>query len=181
MLGLLCGCEAGEESVQSALDFRTKLLEAGLCTFQMDVQVNYGEETAAFSMDCAYDTAGTAQMELTAPETLRGIRAAAEKENVDLEFEDVRLALADIADGQLAPMAAARLLGGCWQEGYISCVSSENGGSRVTYLYGYDREELTVDCWFSADGCPVHAEVSKNGSMVLRADISEFQFQKEQT
>ena len=51
---LLAGCGKEEEQTQQALDFRTRLLEAGGCAFDADVQVSYGETAARFSMRCAY-------------------------------------------------------------------------------------------------------------------------------
>lgn len=147
----------------------------------MSVRVDYGEEAADFSLACTYDTEGTASMELTAPETLAGIRAVTDREGTYVEFEDVRLALADAADGRLAPMASPRLLGSCWQEAYISATCTEDGNLRVTYLSGYDKDELTVDCWFTPDSVPVHAEVSYGGLTILQADITAFSFTKGET
>lgn len=147
----------------------------------MSVRVDYGEEAADFSLACTYDTEGTASMELTAPETLAGIRAVTDREGTYVEFEDVRLALADAADGRLAPMSSPRLLGSCWQEAYISATCTEDGNRRVTYLSGYDKDELTVDCWFTPDNVPVHAEVSYGGLTILQADITAFSFTKGET
>lgn len=166
------------ESVQPAIDFRTRLLEAGGCSFDLSVRVNYGEEAADFSLACTYDTDGTASMEVTAPETLAGIRAGTDGEGTFVQFEDVRLALADVAEGKLAPMSSPRLLGSCWQEAYISATCTEEGNRRVTYLFGYDKDELTVDCWFTPENVPVHAEISYEGLTVLQADITAFSFTK---
>ena len=51
---LLAGCGKEEEQTQQALDFRTRMLKAGGCAFNADVQVSYGETAARFSMRCTY-------------------------------------------------------------------------------------------------------------------------------
>ena len=51
----------------------------------------------------------------------------------------------------------------------------EDGLLRTTYRMGYEEKELVVDTWFSQEPLtPVRAEISFEGRMVLRTDISAF-------
>ena len=158
------------------MDFRTKLLEAGGCTFCLDVAAGEAEELTRFSMRCGYRTDETAELTLTAPETLSGIRARAEQDGGTVLFDDVSVAFPTLANGSLAPMAAAWLLGSCWQNAYIEASGTEGDYLRVTYLFGYGNRELTVDCWFDEAFAPAHAEIASDGKTVLQAELSDFTF-----
>ena len=59
--------------------------------------------------------------------------------------------------------------------GDIDATGTEDGLLRTTYRMGYEEKELVVDTWFSQEPlAPVRAELSFEGRMVLRADISAF-------
>ena len=67
----------------------------------------------------------------------------------------------------------------CWgsagQGEYIDSTGTEDGLLRTTYRMGYEEKELVVDTWFSQEPLtPVRAEISFEGRMVLRTDISAF-------
>ena len=74
-------------------------------------------------------------------------------------------------------MEACHLLGQCWSAAYISCAGSDGELERVTYLDGYEEEEVTVDTWLSSAGLPVYAEISCQGMRCLTLQISDFQFE----
>lgn len=172
---LLCGCSAKHSAMQQALNFRSALLAAQSCTFDADVQVHYGEELFSFGLSCAYDTDGSAELTVTSPQTISGIRAKIGKDGTQLQYEDTAIALAPLANGNLAPMELPRLLGECWAGEYIRAAGTDGEGFRVTYLSGYDEEELAVDVWFSLDECePEYCEVTYQGEMLISANITDF-------
>ena len=175
-LFLLSACSKQTECVQPALDFRTRLLDAGGCSFESEIAASDGSEVTRFCLQCEYRTDGTADLTLTAPETLSGIRAHTERGGADLLFDEVQVAFPSLSDGRLAPMAAPCVLGDCWQSAYISLCGTEGDFLRVTYLSGFDGRELTVDCWFDGHGIPVHAEIACDGQTVLQAEITNFVF-----
>lgn len=161
--------------MQQALNFRSALLAARSCSFDADVQVHYGEELFSFGLACAYETDGIAELTVTSPQTIKGIRAKIGKDGASFEFDDMAIALAPLANGNLAPMEFPRLLGTCWAKEYIRAAGTDGERFRVTYLSGYDDQELTVDVWFGLASCePEYCEVSYNGEMLLSANITDF-------
>ena len=76
-------------------------------------------------------------------------------------------------------MEACRLLGQCWTNAYISCSGADGELERVTYLDGYEDEEVSVDTWLDEAGLPVYAEISYDGKRCLTLQISEFRFEEE--
>lgn len=177
---MLCGCKAEDDAMQRALDVRAALLQAGGCRFTGNVRVSYDESVFDFTMDCTYQTDGASQMEITAPQSLKGIRASLGKDDAQLRFEDTVVSFDGLAEGNFAPMAFPLLLGQCLCEDYISAAGRDNGALRVTYLHDYDEKELRVEVWFAEDALqPQYAEVYHKGKLLLSAQLSDFTKKKE--
>ena len=154
---LLAGCGKEEEQTQQALDFRTRLLEAGGCAFDADVQVSYGETAARVSMRCAYS-------------------ARVDSSGAKLVFDGAEIGFSTLAGGRLAPMAAPWVLADCWANGYIAWSGMEGDLLRVTYRTGYGTDELQADVWFDG-GVPARAELSYEGALLLSAELTNFTFE----
>lgn len=169
---LLCGC-GKQDPTQEALDFRTALLETGGCSFCAQVSAEDGEQVYIFTLHCIWED-GSAQLEVLEPESIAGIRATVEVGSTKLEFDGATLDFGSLAGGQLSPVAAPWLLACCWQSEYIAWSGADGQQRRVTYLRGYEDEELAVDTWFF-DRIPVYAEMSWNGRRCLCVTIREFQ------
>lgn len=173
---LLAGCGKEEEQTQQALDFRTRLLEAGGCAFDADVQASYGETAARFSMHCVYSVQDGVTMTLTAPETLTGMTARVDSSGAKLVFDGAEIGFSTLAGGRLAPMAAPWVLADCWASGYIAWSGMEGDLLRVTYRTGYGTDELQADVWFDS-GTPARAELSYEGALLLSAELTNFTFE----
>ncbi|MBQ7566209.1 MAG: hypothetical protein IJT18_03735 [Oscillospiraceae bacterium] len=171
---LLCGCSAEQNAVQPALDFRTKLLAAGGCTFSADFRADYGDKLFDFSADCVYD-GKNGTVTVTKPDTISGIAASANDDSAALSFDGVTLALDDLGEGRVPPLSAAWLFGSAWRSDFISAGGDDGGRYRVTILRGYDEDELQIDTWFDG-GVPVSGEIAYKGQRVLSADFSDFSF-----
>ena len=166
--------------MQHAVTFRTELLAAGGCSFSAALTVDYDESVSKFCLDCTHTCADGVLMCLTQPQTLQGITARMDESGGSVIFDDTQIALADLADGNLAPMAVPYLLTKCWSESYISLSGSDDAYIRVTYLDGYDEKQLSIDTWFDeTTGSPVYAEVSCDGKVLVRTEIMNFSFSKE--
>ena len=173
---LLAGCGTKRSNTQDALDFRTRLLEAGGCTFDAALTAQYGETAAQFSMHCTVSLEQGADMTLTAPETLRGITAHVDRSGAKLVFDGAEIGFSTLAGGRLAPMAAPWVLADCWANGYIAWSGMEGDLLRVTYRTGYGTDELQADVWFDG-GVPARAELSYEGALLLSAAITNFTFE----
>ena len=175
---LLCGCKAAKETdgAQQALDFRSRLLNGG-CSFQAELTADYGTFVQEFSLACEYSAQEGTRMCIQAPESLAGICAEVSKDGAKLVFDGTEAAFGDLAGRKVSAMAAPQILASAWAESYISLTGKEDGALRVTYLSGYDEDELTIDTWFS-DGAPVRAEIACGGRTVLQAKITDFIIQE---
>ena len=179
MVVVLSGCQKASPPTQKAIDFRTALLSAGGCSFTSVIDADFGDRVYSFSVACTFKTDGTAELEVLQPEEIAGIRAKTDGQSAALEFEDIVLDFGVMTDGKVSPMEACPLLVQCWTAAYISCAGSDGELERVTYLDGYEKEELTVDTWLNAAGLPVYAEISNQGTRCLSLQISDFRFEDE--
>lgn len=178
LLCLLTGCGKATEPDQQALEFRTALMEAGGCCFSADVTAFWDERVYSFSLRCAVSD-GEATLELTAPENIAGLRAVAREGSARLEYDGASLELGSLANGTVPPVAAPWLLVECWRGEYIAWAGMDGDRHRVTYLRGYDEEELTMDTWFD-QGVPVYAEVAWGGAKCLSVTIMDYQMTDEE-
>ncbi len=179
MVLVLSGCQGQAAPTQKAIDFRTALLGTGGCSFTAVIDADFGDRVYSFSVACVFKTDGTAELEVLQPEEIAGIRAQVTGQSAALEFQDIALDFGVMADGRVSPMEACHLLGQCWTAAYISCAGSDGELERVTYLDGYEDEEVTVDTWLSEAGLPVYAEISYQGTRCLTLQISDFRFEDE--
>ena len=186
---LLSACSA-KSPAQLPLTFRTALLQSGGCSFTAAITVSssistssgsaaitadYGETAASFTLDCAFSPETGASVTVTEPESIAGIQAQVKDTAASVSDDGMQLGLGSLANGNLAPLAAPYVLGQCWAGEYIDSTGTEDGLLRTTYRMGYEEKELVVDTWFSQEPLtPVRAEISFEGRMVLRTDISAF-------
>ena len=139
------------------------------------ITADYGESAASFTLDCVFSPETGASVTVTEPESIAGIQAQVKDTAASVSYDGMQLGLGSLANGNLAPLAAPYVLGQCWAGEYIDATGTEDGLLRTTYRMGYEEKELVVDTWFSQEPLtPVRAEISFEGRMVLRTDISAF-------
>lgn len=171
-----CAKSGQNDELQSAMDFRAKLLNSGGAAFVADVTADYGDEVYSFTLDCVYSADGMTEITVTAPDTLSGIRAQIENDTGKLSFGDTELSFGTLANGLVTPLSAPAVLGRCWQNAYISCAGKEEKNLRVSYSDGYEANQLLADTWFSAKMIPIYAELCYNDTCILKLTISDFDF-----
>lgn len=172
-----CSCRPARPNVRPSrpLTFRTALLQSGGCSFTAAITADYGESAASFTLDCVFSPETGASVTVTEPESIAGIQAQVKDTAASVSYDGMQLGLGSLANGNLAPLAAPYVLGQCWAGEYIDATGTEDSLLRTTYRMGYEEKELVVDTWFSQEPlAPVRAELSFEGRMVLRADISAF-------
>jgi len=179
MMGIvLVGCQSKASPTQSALDLRADLLKAGACRFRAVIGADYGDRAYSFTVSCAYDTNGTTRINVLQPEEISGISATVSDDGVYVEFEDLELDFGPMANGTVSPIKACAVLGRCWSTSYISCGGADGELERITYLDGYDEQELTVDTWLDSTGVPVYAEIAYDGTRCLTLQLNDFKFEE---
>jgi hypothetical protein len=170
----LSACQRTENLTQPALDLRAAVLERG-CSFTAEITADFGDTTCEFSAECRYSPDGTTEVTILAPETISGISATVADDGATLEFDGLLLDLGTLAGGHVAPLTAPAILAQCWAGEYISTVGAEGDDCLVTYLRGYDNDELTVLTRLSGEsGVPISGEVAYQGSTVLFVTITDF-------
>ena len=172
----LTGC-AAKSPAQQPLTFRTALLEAGGCSFTAVVTADYGEKVYSFTLDCSC-TGDKTRLCVLEPESIAGIAATVSGDGAVLEFDGAELEFGKLANGFPSPVAAPWLLGQCWTGEYIAWAGPDGDLERITYLRGYDDEELTVDTWLDKNGVPVYAEAAQDGVRCLTVEIKDFRFEE---
>lgn len=177
LLCLLSACGSKETaSLQTPMDFRAQLLEAGACTFRAEITADYGDAVYQFTVDCECATDGTATVTVLEPQSIAGITARITAGGDELGFDTMAVAFEPLAGGKAAPVCAPSLTVDAWTNAYIRAAGQEGECLRVTYERGYDAEQLTVDCWFNEKNVPICAEICYNNQTVLKLDISQFSF-----
>ena len=173
-LCLLGGCSASEElPTQNAIDFRTALMGAKGCRFTAEVTADYGDKVYVFSLQ-SETMDGETSLQVLSPENIAGIQATISADGAELEFDSVALTFGKLANGYVSPVSVPWLLEQCWQSAYIAYAGADEEYDRVTYLRGYNEEELSVDTWF-LNQTPVYAEVVWNDVRCLQVTIKDFQ------
>ena len=176
---VLSGCQSQTSPTQGALDLRTALLEAGGCSFRAVIGADYGDRVYSFTVSCEYDTDGITELTVLQPEEIAGISAQISDSSTIVEFEDIALDFGKMANGAVSPVKACSVLGRCWSTSYISCGGSDGDLERITYLDGYEEQELTVDTWLDNSAVPVYAEISYDGTRCLTLQLSDFEFEED--
>ena len=171
---LLPGCSGKTGNAgQSALDFRTTLMEHGGCSFQSRIAADYGDMVYEFTL-VSESTEGETRLQVTEPESIAGIAATVSADGTKLQFDGAELDFGELANGYVSPVTVPWLLVQCWTGEYIAWSGADGDLERVTYLRGYNDAELTVDTWFS-DNVPQYAEVLHDGVRCLTIEILDFQ------
>lgn len=174
---LLClsACGGEENAVSPAIEFRAALVQANGCSFQAEIEADFGDYTQRFTVVCETATDGTAKLTLLAPETIAGITATVSDIGGKITYDGMAAEFGLLANGEVAPAAAPALAAQCWTSEYIDSAGYEEGLCRVTYEKGFDEKKLIVDTWFENE-VPIYAEMCYNNQRILRLTISDFHF-----
>ena len=62
IISLLCGCGAGDDALDQAIDLRKNLLEANTCSFHAVITADYADEVYTFQMQCSADSTGNQKL-----------------------------------------------------------------------------------------------------------------------
>ena len=171
---ILMGCGKTDENMDTALQFRQKLLSGGGCRFHAEVTADYGDVIYLFSMDCQGDKQGNLSFSVTAPESISNITGAVTDTGGHLTFDGTALAFASIADGQVTPVTAPWLFLKTLRSGYIVAVAKENNGTYLQIDDSYQDRAIHLDIWLDENAMPVRGEILWEGKRVLSISVKDF-------
>lgn len=174
LIFFLAGCQKAQVPIQPGLDIRSQLQQCGGCRFNAVIDADYGDRLYSFSVACVYLTDGSASIHVLQPEEIAGIQATVTENGTSVEFQDMHLEFGAMAGHAISPVSACHVLGRCWAGAYIANCGTDGKLHRITYLDGYDEQELVVDTWCDDDRTPLYAEISCQGKRYLTAEISDY-------
>ena len=172
---LLSGC--GHSGPERKLDeVQKELAAARELAVSAEVTAFLGDERFVCDLRCTLD-AERAQVEVTAPETIAGIRAVVGPEGTAIEYEEMSLGVGGYTPGA-APVSALPLLLTALRSGSTLRSWTEWEGDRTLFVREYYvTEDAGLTVWFDAGTLqPVHAEFARDGATALRCEIREFSY-----
>lgn len=174
---LLCGCGAGDEQLEQAMDLRKKLLESQICSFTAVITADYGDAVYTFQMECNTDKEGTLHFTVTDPETIAGITGSISQDRAALTFDDKVLAFPMLADGELTPVCAPWIFMNTLRSGYINGCCEEKSGICIYIDDSFKEKPLHLMIYTDQNSIPVAAEIIWQERRILTLDIRDFTIQ----
>lgn len=171
----LVGCSNVSEEMDRAMDLRKKMLVSE-CSFSAEVTADYGDTLFSYSVQCQSDSLGTVWFEITAPESVAGIRGKMAAEGGQILFDDTALCFPYLAEGQLSPISASWVLIKTLRSGYLTAVCSEDDRLLMTIDDSYEEGALTLDIWLDQSDLPDRADILYKGRRILSIQLHNFSF-----
>ncbi len=177
-LCLLTACGSGEETT----DVRAAYREMEGCTMEAAVTCDQAGAVWEATLNCTYDPEGESTVEVLEPETIAGIRAVLEPEELRLEYEDICLNAGTLSAQEISPASCLPRLMSALRDGWLLEENTEewNGIScrRLTMdQTGSDGGKILSTVWLQeADGTPLRGEIAVDGEIILTAEFTDFAF-----
>ena len=175
VLLLLTGCSGRNQSVDRAMNLRSKLLSKSV-SFDAQITADYGDKTYGFTMNCQVDPQGDLTFRVIEPELISGISGTVSATGGKLQFDDVALAFDLMADGQFSPVSGPWLLMKTLRSGYLTSCNEEGGMFRISIDDSYNEDALHLDVWLDGSDAPVRGEIMWQGRRLLTIAVKNFTF-----
>lgn len=168
-LVLLCGCaDTGEESFNQ---FVQGVSEAETVSFSAGVRAEYSDKTAEFTLRYA-QTAESAEVEITEPETVAGIKAHVTGDALSLEYDGAILDIGSFGDTELSPMSALPLLVRSISDAHVDITWCEDDMIAARLV---PSDDMLVTLWLSSELVPLNAEICYKEQTVIFIEISDWE------
>lgn len=174
---LMSGCSSGDDSMGRALNLRSRLNAAQVCSFDAVIHADFGDKIYSFSMQCQVDSGGNLTFTVTEPATIAGITGRVSAQGGKLTFGDTALAFEMLAEGRLSPVSAPWVLVHTLKSGYITSCAQWEGGFVLSIDDRYEDDALNLTVYLGKDDLPVAAEIFWEGSRCLSLEIKNFVFE----
>lgn len=176
MFFVLTGCGEKNDSMENALSFRSSLNRSS-CEFHARITADYGDTLYTFRLQCRYDSTGELTFSVTEPEEIAGICGSISSGSGKLQFDDVALSFALLADGQLSPVGGPWVMMKALHGGFLTSAGIDGEYTRVTLKDSYEDDAFTVDVWLDQEKLPTRAEILWGNRRILTIEIESFTFE----
>ena len=172
---LLTGC-GGSKPERQLEEMRKNLAAAQEVTLTADVTALPDDEAFSCTLTCTA-TPEQVTVEVKAPESIAGIRAAVGADGTRIEYDGLSLGLGGWTP-DAAPVTALPLLLNALRTGSTLSAWTEWEGERTLFVREYYVTDDTTLCvWFDAKtSLPVHAQFLRGGRTLLRCEITQFTY-----
>lgn len=168
-LVLLCGCaDTGEESFD---EFARSVAESDSVSFSADVRAEYSDKTAEFTLRYA-QSADSAEVEISEPETVAGIKARVTGDALSLEYDGAILDIGSFGDTELSPMSALPLLVRSMTDAHVDITWREDDMIAARLV---PSDDMLVTLWLSNELVPLNAEISYKEQTVIFIEINDWE------
>lgn len=149
------------------------------CAMTADVRCDRENEVENYTLQCDWNADGSARVEVLAPETLVGIAAEFNGDDLSLHYDDMSLAAGPVSSQELTPAQILPMVVDAIREGYIlekgtESIDGEECLCLVFDTAGQDDGKIDYTVWFASNHLPLRAEVQTEGKTVFTVTFSEF-------
>lgn len=174
MLCTLTGCSAGRSEMDRAMALRSKLLEGNGCTFDAEIEADYGDKLYGFTVSCQGSPEGDLTFSVVEPQSISGITGRISWDKGSLTFDGTALEFPLLADAQLAPVTAPWIFLKTLRSGYLTSVGTEGGQLRLSIDDSYRENALHLDIWLDETEVPVRCEILYGERKILSLQVKNF-------
>lgn len=161
--------------MDTALELRSALDHAKRCSFEAQIEADYGDKTYSFALSCETDVNGDLLFSVVSPDSISGIAGKLSENGGKLTFDDVALAFPMLADGQLSPVSAPWFFYHTLRRGYITSAGEVDGKIRLIVDDSYRDDALTLHIWLSEEKTPSFVEIYFKDRRILSMTVSNYQ------
>ena len=176
---LLAGC-GGER--EDAADLRAPYRTMEGCSIEAVVTCTQENQIWEASMKCDYVPEGESTVEVTAPETIAGVKAVITEEDWSLVYEDVCLNAGTLSQEAVSPAVCLPRLMSALREGWLLEENTEDWEDIACQRLTLDQTgsgggKIVSDICLRQDtGTPARGEISVDGEIILTAEFTSFSF-----
>lgn len=175
---LLTGC--GGERENAAADLRAPYRSMAGCS--MVVTCTQEDQVWEATMKCDYTPGGESTVEVTAPETIAGVKAVLTEDDWSLVYEDICLNAGTLSEEAVSPAVCLPRLMSALRDGWLLEENREDWDEAACQHLTLDQTgsgggKIVSDLWLRQDtGTPVRGEISVDGEIILTAEFTNFSF-----
>ena len=182
MMTLLLLSACGRKSEQEAADLRDRYHDMAGCAMEAVVTCSQGDRQWQAELRCEYVPDGKTTVEVLSPETIAGVRAVLEGEELTLEYEDLCLDAGTLSSQSVSPMACLPRLMSALRDGWLLEENEERWNDvpcrrLLVDQSGVQNGKIVSAVWLRLDdGTPLRGEISVDGENILTAEFTSFAF-----